>query len=367
MTNEMMTILVMFFLLLRVPDSRGSECSDAAETVDIPYIQMCEDGEVTSHNVILDTYEAADTGGINCSCDIRTKSIVNIYIEHYGNRLNPNTSNCGSEIVVNGYAVNGTHRGTYKCDTVPKIPSFIRPVTMAWNVFSDGDSKYCFNITGLVTIPNSTFTIKCSKPEIIATSSFTTSETTTQTTKITETTPTTNKVTTTAMTNVSNTDNETGGSTAPTSSVPVDTSTSLPAESFPLIIVVPAAVGGFVLIVIIIIIAVVCHRKHDKYSKGINRYIDEIIDPFVTSNSVANNDSGEDSDSLKLHILYNTSGRISANENSTVDLPQSTSLEAEYSQVKKSIPKQNEEGKQNETELSNLNGTGNDLCCTSCN
>ncbi|XP_060072294.1 uncharacterized protein LOC132552165 [Ylistrum balloti] len=352
-------MLMFFILLLCVPDTNESECSDAAEMENIPYIRMCEDGNVTSHRVIVDTHDSAATGGTTCSCFADGVEIVNIYIAHFGNGLNPNTSDCGSEVSVIG--VTGIDR-EYKCNAIPIAYVAVRPVTLTWNMTSDGDSKYCLNITGKVIKQNTTLTITCSKPEIITTSSFTTSETTTQTTKITETTPTTNKVTTTAMTNVSNTDHVTTGPTAPTSSVPVDTSTSLPAESFPLIIVVPAAAGGFVLIVIIIIIAVVCCRKRNKYSKGRHSYIDDTIDPYGTSNPVANNDNDEDSDGLKINILYDTSGRISINgDYSSVQLPESKAPEDEYAKVKKNVPKQNEEIEQDKIELSNLNETGNDM------
>ncbi|XP_069105474.1 uncharacterized protein [Argopecten irradians] len=93
-------------------------------------IRMCEDGNVTSDRVILDTHEAEDTGEITCSCIVNSPLIILINIEFYGEGLNPNTSSCGSEVVV------------------PKSGSV------------EEDIRYQCE----VVIPNTTFTITCTKP-----------------------------------------------------------------------------------------------------------------------------------------------------------------------------------------------------------
>ncbi|XP_033739879.1 uncharacterized protein LOC117327138 isoform X2 [Pecten maximus] len=337
--------------------------------LNIQDIRMCEDGSVTSDKVILDTHMAGESGETTCSCSVDSTSIITIYIEYYGNGLNPNTSGCGSEVVAIENRVE--HReGHYQCNTSPLVPIYIRPVTITWNGTLGGDSKYCLNITGVLlpAYPNATFTITCYKPEATSTS-LPTSKSTTTAAETTEQTKSRTKTTIISeATDVSTSDHGTSNAgqttSQPTSSIPDDTSTQRLEDSFPLIIVIPAAAGGFVLIVIIIIIVVVCCRKSGK--KGRESYIDDTIDPYGTShpmsNAAANNDDDE-GDGMKNNILYETSGDILPNGNySTVQVPQSNSPEVEYAKEnQKNTPKTNEESNENKIELSNLNGTGNDV------
>ncbi|XP_021350203.1 uncharacterized protein LOC110448344 isoform X2 [Mizuhopecten yessoensis] len=361
--------------VLHVSDTTGSECSDVAESYNIPYIRMCEDGSVTSDKVILDTHSAGATGETTCSCTVNATLIFVIYIQHYGNELNPSTTGCGSEVVVNDTVTSGEKIRSFTCNTIAVQIIYSRPMTITWSGGPSGDSKYCLNITGYLILPNTTFTITCSKPETTTTppstrtSTTTVAKTTSQTTNHTEKPSTTDEQTTPVITNVSNTDQGTASagptSSHPTSSLPSDTSTQSTVDSLPLIIVIPTAAGGFLLIVIILIIAIVCSRKHGKSSKGRESYIDDTIDPYGTSNpitSATGANSVEERDGMKKNILYDTSHHIPSNGNySTVQLPQSNSTEVEYAQVKKTHPKQSEEGEQNEIELSNLSGDGNDL------
>ncbi|XP_069140212.1 uncharacterized protein [Argopecten irradians] len=157
------TTPICFLLLIQIAETTGSRCSEAAQTAGIPYIRMCKDGNVTSDRVILGTHGVADTGETTCSCIVNSTSIVIIYIEYYGEGLNPNTSSCGSEVVVpKSGSVEEDIR--YQCNTSPVRTVHVRPVTITWNRRSSGDSKYCLNVTGVVMIPNTTFTITCTKP-----------------------------------------------------------------------------------------------------------------------------------------------------------------------------------------------------------
>ncbi|XP_021350204.1 mucin-5AC-like isoform X3 [Mizuhopecten yessoensis] len=189
MTSQKM-LLIFIILLLQISDTTGSECSDAAESNNIPYIRMCEDGSVTSDKVILDTYRAGSTGETTCSCTVNARLIFTIYAQRYGNGLNPNTSRCGSEVVVNDTS-SGRER-SFTCNTSPEQILYSRPMTITWSGGPCGDSKYCLNIKGYLILPNTTLTITCSKP---ATPTTPDSPTTTTTTTITTTTTTQGDVT----------------------------------------------------------------------------------------------------------------------------------------------------------------------------
>ncbi|XP_069140801.1 uncharacterized protein [Argopecten irradians] len=257
------TLLIILILLLSVYGIKANRCSDAADKEDIPHIRMCEDGNVTSDRVILDTHEAEDTGEITCSCIVNATSIIEIYIEYYGEGLNPNTSSCGSEVVVpKSGSVEEDIR--YQCNTSPVRTFHIRPVTITWNRGSSGDSKYCLNVTGGVIIPNTTFTISCVKPVKTSTPTLTSVSTKTETTTRTE--STTNNVTISAQESPATSQRTvsdlgkttTGQSTVPTTSSEPGNAPPQTGDSLPLIIVIPAAAGGLILIIIIIIIVVCC-------------------------------------------------------------------------------------------------------------
>ncbi|XP_021350206.1 uncharacterized protein LOC110448346 [Mizuhopecten yessoensis] len=148
----METMMVFFIiLLLNIQGTTESECSDAAESENIPYIRMCEDGNVTSDKVILDTHSAGATGETTCSCTVNATIIFIVYVQYYGIGLNPSTPGCGSEIVVNDTIKTGERIQSLTCNTFPEALVYNPPMTITWSGGPGGDSKYCLNITGFTT------------------------------------------------------------------------------------------------------------------------------------------------------------------------------------------------------------------------
>ncbi|OWF48512.1 uncharacterized protein LOC110452982 [Mizuhopecten yessoensis] len=254
-------LTVFFAGLLNIDAITGdiSECANAAVSGDIPYIRMCEDARVTSDRMILDTHLAAATGETTCSCSAETNVSVVFYLQYYGVGLNPNTTGCVSRIVITSPT---SFNSPFECNTSTSNPLVALPMNLTWSGASVGDSKYCIDITTDPSPGSKHFTMVCSKPGTTFTTFSTrpsttkAAETTVQTTTVTETRTTNSEGTTftSAMTTVSNTDQGTSRRAGDTRT---DTNPQRPKDSVPLIIAIPAAVGGFVLIITIVIIAVV--------------------------------------------------------------------------------------------------------------